>query len=327
MEITLGPVLFDWSKDDFYSFYDSVCDMPVDRVYIGEVVCVKKKGMGLNDIDKIAAKLEDAGKKVVLSTLGIMSNEKELALARALVGRNYAVEANDMGVFNMIEDMSVGTIGEGLGGEGKDLTAGPLIINYNKETIDVMQDMGVSRVVFPVELAKESIRHNMECKSNMDFEVFAHGKAPLAFSWKCYTLKSYGLIRGQCENQCAMDPDGMELKSLDGEPTFTINGTSILSAYTYNLVEYVEDIKSLGMTAIRISPHYKHTGQIVDVYKRRIDGKISGGEGLEELKPTSPQGFCNGYYAGGAGKDYISLEDFKADNFTKGEIENKEIIV
>lgn len=321
MEITLGPVLFDWSKDDFYSFYDSVSDMPVDRVYIGEVVCVKKKGLGLKDIDKIAAKLESAGKKVVLSTLGIMSNEKELALARALVGRDYALEANDMGVFNMLE--------EGLGGEGKDLTAGPLIINYNKETIKVMSEMGVSRTVFPVELAKQSIKHNMEgiTDGTMSYEVFAHGKAPLAFSWKCYTLKSYGLIRGQCENQCAMDPDGMELKSLDGEPTFTINGTSILSAYTYNLVEYVEDIKSLGMTAVRISPHYKHTGKIVDVYKRRIDGKISGGEGLEELKYTSPQGFCNGYYAGGAGKDYITLEDFKANNFTKGSPESKEVII
>lgn len=321
MEITLGPVLFDWSKDDFYSFYDSVCDMPVDRVYIGEVVCVKKKGLGLKDIDKIAAKLESAGKKVVLSTLGIMSNEKELALARALVGRNYGVEANDMGIFNMLDD--------GLGGDNKDVTAGPLIINYNKETIGVMGDMGVSRIVFPVELAKDSIKYNMEgiTDGSMSYEVFAHGKAPLAFSWKCYTLKSHGLIRGQCENQCAMDPDGMEIKSLEGEPTFTINGTSILSAYTYNLVEYVEDIKSLGMTALRISPHYKHTGQIVDVYKRRIDGKISGEEGLEELKPTSPQGFCNGYYTGGAGKDYISLEDFKSNNFTKGSPESKEVII
>ena len=99
------------------------------------------------------------------------------------------------------------------------------------------------------------------------------------------------------------------------------------SCYTYNLVEYVEDIKSLGMTAIRVSPHYKHTGQIVDVYKRRIDGTISGDEGLIELKSTSPQGFCNGYYTGGAGKDYISLEDFKANNLTKGSPESKEVII
>lgn len=322
MEITLGPVLFDWSKDAFFEFYDSVCDMDVDRVYIGEVICVKKKGLKIKDIDKISAKLESAGKKVVLSTLGIMSNEKELALARAVVGRDYTIEANDMGVFNMIDGLPDG-------GTKKDVTAGPLIINYNKETISVMSDMGVSRVVFPVELKKESIVHNMEAVTDnkMTYEIFAHGKAPLAFSWKCYTLKSHGLIRGQCENQCAMDPDGMELKSLDGTPTFTINGTSILSAFTYSLVEFVEDIKQIGINALRISPHYQHTGKIVDVYRRRIDGKIDGAEGVAELKDTSPQGFCNGYYVGGAGKDYITAEDYKNNNFQRSSLESKEVIM
>jgi len=300
MEITLGPVLFDWSKEDFHKFYDSVCDMPVDRVYVGEVVCVKKKGMGLKDIDAVAEKLDKAGKKVVLSTLGVMSSEKEIALARALVGRQYTVEANDMGVFNMVESDERF--------KDKDITAGPLIINYNKETINIMEDMGVTRVVFPVELSKESIVHGMEGSKSMTYEIFAHGKAPLAFSWKCYTLKSYGLLRGQCENQCALDPDGMEIKTMEGVPTFTINGTSILSAFTYNLVEYVEDIKEAGINAIRISPHYEHTAKIVDVYRKRIDGKLTGEEGMALLKDTSPQGFCNGYYLGSAGKDYIGLK-------------------
>ena len=37
----------------------------------------------------------------------------------------------------------------------------------------------------------------------------------------------------------------MPLKTIDREPTFTINGTSVLSAVTYTLIELIEDLKAI----------------------------------------------------------------------------------
>ena len=107
----------------------------------------------------------------------------------------------------------------------------------------------------------------------------------------------------------------MLLKTIEGEPTFTVNGTSILSALTYTLVELIEDLKAIGIKALRISPQYQHTKKIVDVFKKRIEGIIGPDEGLAMLKETSLLGspikafedkFCNGWYFGKAGKEYVA---------------------
>ncbi|MBI5681934.1 MAG: hypothetical protein HZC45_01995 [Deltaproteobacteria bacterium] len=67
MQLTIGPVLFDWKREDLIRFYDEVKALPVDRVYLGEVVCAKKNGLTVNDLEKFGKKLEKAGKEVVMS--------------------------------------------------------------------------------------------------------------------------------------------------------------------------------------------------------------------------------------------------------------------
>jgi collagenase-like PrtC family protease len=99
----------------------------------------------------------------------------------------------------------------------------------------------------------------------------------------------------------------MLLRTVDREPLFTVNGTSILSARTYTLMEFVEDLGEIGAAALRISPQYKDTAKVVDVWRRRLDGIVGGEEGLKELEETSPLGFCNGWYLGKAGKESIEV--------------------
>ena len=300
MKLTIGPVLFDWKKEELLRFYDEMADMPVDRVYLGEVVCVKKKGLSVKDLEEVGKKLEKAGKEVIVSTLAVVSNEDELELVREVTKLPYPVEANDMSVFNMLTtDHSPPTTHE--------VIAGPHITTYNAPSIEFLQGLGVKRVVFPVELSRDSIRHCIQ-NTGIYSEVIAHGKVPLAFSWRCYTSRVYGLNKANCQYHCKQHPDGMLLKTIDGEPIFTINGTSVLSALTYTLVEVIEDLKTIGVKAIRISPQYQHTKRIVDVFKKRIEGIVGPDEGLEMLKETSPLGFCNGWYFGKAGKEYEKSE-------------------
>ena len=102
MELTLGPVLFDWKKEELFRFYDEVADMPVDRIYLGEVVCAKKKGLSVKELEGVGKKLERAGKEIVISSLAVVSNEEELKLVRDIAALPFTVEANDMSVFNII---------------------------------------------------------------------------------------------------------------------------------------------------------------------------------------------------------------------------------
>ena len=293
MEITLGPVLFEWRQDEITRFYEEAARMDVDRVYVGEVVCAKKTGLRLGDIEAIIKLLREAGKKVTLSSLAVISNEEELEFTRKLLSYDCSIEANDMAVFNMADPL------------GREVFAGPHITSYNAPTIEFLKSIGVNRVAFPVELSRESIEYNIK-HTGIFGEVFAHGKMPLAFSWRCYTSRAFGLTKTGCRHDCMKYPDGMELKTVEGEPLFSINGTSILSASTCSLVEVVEDLKAIGVKAIRISPQHRNTARIAEVFRARVNGTLGPVEGLKELKAVTEGGFSNGWYNGGAGKDYLS---------------------
>lgn len=300
MELTIGPVLFNWKREDLLGFYEEVADMPVDRVYIGEVVCVKKEGLTVKDLEDVGKKLERAGKKVIVSTLAVVSNEEELRLVRDIASLPFPIEANDMSVFNILATHHSPLT-------ASEIIAGPHITTYNVPSIQFLQGIGVKKVVFPVELSRESIVYNIE-HTGIEGEVFGHGKVPLAFSWRCYTSRAYNLNKTNCQHHCRLHPEGMALRTMEGEHIFTVNGTSILSALTYTLVEFIEDLKEIGVKAIRISPQHQHTRKVVDVFKKRLDGVTGPSDGLEMLKETNPLGFCNGWYMGKGGRGYVSSE-------------------
>jgi len=142
-------------------------------------------------------------------------------------------------------------------------------------------------------------------KTGVPGEVFAHGKVPLAFSWRCYTSRAYGLTKTGCAHDCARHPGGMEIKTVDGEPLFTINGTSILSAKTYSLVTEVEDLKAMGVARIRVSPEPAHTARVLEVFKSRILGELGPAEGLRGIRGLTDGEVSNGWYHGRAGKEYV----------------------
>lgn len=292
MELTLGPVLFEWKREEILRFYEEAADMDLDMVYVGEVVCTKKLGLNSSDLERIISTLEKGGKKVALSSLAIVSNEEELDFTRRLLSFPNPVEANDVSVFNMADPAK------------REVFAGPHITSYNLPTVEFLKSIGVKRVTFPVELSKESIAVNLRA-TGISGEVFAHGKVPLAFSWRCYTSRAYGLTKTECRHHCAKYPDGMELKTVDNAPLFTINGTSVLSAAAYTLVEFVEELRDIGVKALRISPQHENTAKVVDLFRKRINGAMEAGEGLAELKALGGE-LCNGWYLGGAGKDYLA---------------------
>jgi collagenase-like PrtC family protease len=293
MEISLGPVLFDWKRKDLLKFYEQVSDMEVDTVYLGEVVCSRRNGLTIDDLNEVADRLTKGGKRVYLSTLAIVSNEEELDYIRELAKLGFALEANDISAIAIAGELKAR------------VSAGPHITSYNTGDIEFLKRKGIERITFPVELPAESIEYNIE-NSPVTSEIFAHGKVPLAFSWRCYTSRAFGLTASNCEFDCRKFPDGMEISSLDGDPLFTINGKSILSADTYTLIEMVDELKAMKVNALRISPQSKGTAGVVKIFRDRIDNRIDNATALEGLKTLNDTGLCNGWFKGIAGKDYLA---------------------
>ena len=52
--LSIGPILYHWSREAVFSFYDSIAQAPVDIVYLGETVCSKRRVVRPDDWLEIA---------------------------------------------------------------------------------------------------------------------------------------------------------------------------------------------------------------------------------------------------------------------------------
>ncbi|MEA3243959.1 MAG: U32 family peptidase, partial [Pseudomonadota bacterium] len=57
LRISLGPVLYYWSRDDLIDFYARIADTEVDIVYLGETVCSKRRTLCSEDWMQLAEQL------------------------------------------------------------------------------------------------------------------------------------------------------------------------------------------------------------------------------------------------------------------------------
>jgi hypothetical protein len=95
-ELTLGPVLFNWQPEDWRDFYFRIADeAPIATVYLGEVICFKRAPLFEPYRELVAARLTNAGKTVVRSTLAeVMSKQERKLVDEVCAGPADMVEAN-----------------------------------------------------------------------------------------------------------------------------------------------------------------------------------------------------------------------------------------
>lgn len=291
MDLSLGPVLYDWSRDELFSFYEEAVNYPVSTVYIGEVVCPKKGGLSIKDLGELERKLSKAGKKVYISSLALVADDMDRKRVSDIMSLSSPVECNDTSAFYL--------------GKSKELAAGPHINSYNIETVEFLKTVGVKRLVFPLELSLESMKIIKE-NCTIHVEAFAYGNMPLAFSWRCFTSRAFGRLKSNCLHDCRKFPEGMLIEDLNHKPLFKLNGTQILSAKCLNLIREVDRLRDAGIDTLRISPQHKNTGEIVNIFSQRINGEISPGKAMEMLVPFEKVGFCNGWHYDKAGIDFFN---------------------
>ena len=298
MKISLGPIYIYWDKQKVFDFYQGIAKSAVDIVYLGEVVCSKRRQLRLDDWLTIAQQLRHAGKEVVLSTLTLLEADSELKqLDKVCQTDDYLVEANDFAAINLRSKRN------------KAFVTGPSVNLYNAASLNILAKKGLKRWCFPVELSQKTLAQIMaEINPELQTEVFVFGQMPLAFSARCFTARAYDLDKDDCQYKCLMYEDGLLLSTQEQQSFLTMNGIQTLSADTFNLITQLDQMQQMGVEVVRISPQFSNTEKIIQTFKDRIDQSIDTDQALDALSSCSTYQQCDGYWFDQPGMSSIELQ-------------------
>jgi len=294
MKIALGPLLYYWPRDVVYAFYNEIANSPADIVYLGDVVCSRRRELQLDDWLEIGQHLERAGKEVVLSTLALIESEADLRGLRKVVGNSrFRVEANEWGAVQLLQGRAP-------------FVAGPHLNVYNPATLSLLAKLGAYRWAAPVEITREALGGLQEARPQaVKTEIFAHGPLPLAFSARCFTARHYNVPKDTCGFPCMDHPGGLALTTREDQPLLILNGTQTLSAATYNLLGEAGALREMGIDVLRVSPQPQETAAVLSAFRCWANGELSSVEAASRAAEHA-DACCNGFWHGRAGMELIS---------------------
>ena len=285
MKLSLGPLLYYWPREQVLAFYRDIATSPVDIVYLGEAVCSRRHEVRLNDWLDLAAMLQAAGKQVVLSTQVLIESGADVTVLHKIAANTqYMVEANDMGAVHCLA--------------GKvPFVAGPHLNIYNLPTLQWMAPLGVTRWVMPLEMGRDDLAVMQQGRPpQVQTEVFAYGRMPLAFSARCFTARHANLPKDDCQFKCMEHPDGLLMRTRESEAFLVLNGIQTQSARVHNLLPQIEALRKLGVEVLRVSPQSQHTPRILELFQGVMKGALAQAQANAEMQSLMPEQACNGYW-------------------------------
>ena len=287
----VGPVLYYWPRSTLIEFYARVAESAAQTVTLGELVCSRRHEMKPEDWLALARDLASAGKEVVFATQALIESEAELRAMRRIAEQDeFLVEANDAAALHRLA--------------GRAFVVGPHINVYSGAALDELAAIGAKRWVPPMELPVDAIAAATSSR-NVDAEVFAFGRLPLAMSARCFTARHYGLNRDECEFRCVEHPDGLLLKTQEGEPFLALNGLQTQSAGVQCLIGWRSALVDAGVRRLRLSPTAQRFEDVIDVFHRVFNAGADPVAGIEELATLGlPGAPVDGYAHRHAGREW-----------------------
>lgn len=284
MNISLGPLLYCWQKQQVTDFYQQVATSQIPLVYLGEAVCSRRRELKWGDYLALAQMLKQAGKEVVLSTLALIEAPSEYAeLKRQVDNGEFIVEANDMAAVYLAQEHKLPFV------------CGASINNYNRASLDILQRFGMKRFVMPVELSKAWLNQVIQEQPSFEVEVLGHGYLPLAHSARCFTARYKQLTKDSCETVCRQYSKGLLAQTQEQQPLLRLNGIQTQSAHCLDLRSEIATMAEMGVDVFRVSPSSIECITLADSLVDALKAPQSSAD-----YPMSAEQ-CNGYWFGEAG--------------------------
>jgi len=272
---------------------------PYDAVYLGHPYCGRYPGNLLADPGALAEavrRLRRLGKRAYLSTPAAPTTSELPAVrevvAVAVAAGIDAVEAHNLGLIHMLAREF----------PGLELHAGCFANVYTHLGALELKRYGVTRITPNFELSLDEIDYLQEA-TGLEVTLWLHGKIPLGITRDCFLL-AYGECPAVCREDFWLRHRDWVLKCI---------GTVVLSGPDLCMVEHVGDLVARGYRTFCIgtltegAAYRREVGRIYREALERTAGR--GGTGArdlpERLAAHSPHGFCNGYYFGRSGRDYV----------------------
>ena len=295
--LSMGPLLYFWTREQTLAFYETLADAPVDVVYLGETVCAKRRALGPRDWIALGRELAAAGKEVVLSTLTLIEARSELATVRRLCANGeFTVEANDFSAVQQCASHGVPFVG------------GPALNIYNAETLGLLFNRGLYRWLPPVEMSRASLEAlatdwaYLDAGPMPEIELFALGRMPLAWSARCFAARAHHRPKDDCGFVCGQYPGGIAMDTQDGQHFLTLNGIQTQSGRPVDLFPHLQEIADLDVGLLRVSPMPVDMPELLRDCRRALDGEATP----DRVAAHLAEPICNGYWQGRAGmvRDY-----------------------
>lgn len=154
--------------------------------------------------------------------------------------------------------------------------------NHNKENIEFLKSIGVSRVILDREMTIDEIQ---ELPDDIELEVFIHGALCISYSGCC--LMSYlnggrSGNRGECTGCCRLP-----YKLIENNKEIKTEGNYLLSTKELNTSNKINELLKTKITSFKIEGRMKspeYVGFITKYYRKIIDRKQITEEDEKNLK-------------------------------------------
>jgi len=246
----------------------------------------------------VAERLQRAGKRVVYSTLSEVMIPRDRKIIHDFCERS--IKADD--------EIEVNDASALLHLSGRPHRIGTLFNVYNEETMKHLVSNGAYHIGLLPELPREAIEVMVGAAEELEVsvEVQIFGRTSLALSARCYHARAHGRRKGNCQFVCGQDCDGMDLTTLDSKPFLAVNGIQTLSDAYINLAYELEDMREMGVSYFRLSPHSNDMVETAKVFDALIRREIGPDEAVGKIRASGiDKPFANGFYHKKAGFEWV----------------------
>lgn len=272
-----------------------------DSVYVGIEGCNMRanvQNFTIETIKDAVKECHDFDKKIYVCTNTLMKN-KDITYFKEIIPalNSYEVDAliiSDLGALKITLENDIDV----------HMSIQANISNF--ESLNLLEELGVKRVVLSRELSIPEIKEIKE-NNNLEIETFIHGAMCFAVSGRCF-LSSYLYNKsancGECIQPCRKEwkltsEDGDEFRLLQNETE-----SHILSPKDLCMIKHVPELIEAGIDAFKIEGRARpadYVATVTKTYREAIDQYKTGNwkfdeKWVEKLKKVFNRGFDTGFY-------------------------------